>query len=69
MSAIIGPQAPEPIRAKWISIPQTISMFASIIAPYIGGIIYEISIYYPFIIAIGTSLALALTASYKNLKV
>jgi hypothetical protein len=44
-------------------------MFASIIAPYIGGIIYEISIYYPFIIAIGTSLALALTASYKNLKV
>ena len=69
MSAIIGPQAPESIRAKWISIPQTISMFASIIAPYIGGIIYEISIYYPFIIAIGTSLALALTASYKNLKV
>ena len=69
MSAIIGPQAPEPIRAKWISIPQTISMFASIIAPYIGGIIYEISIYYPFIIAIGASLALALTASYKNLKV
>jgi len=69
MSAVIGPQAPEPIRAKWISIPQTISMFASIIAPYIGGIIYEISIHYPFIIAIGASLALALTASYKNLKV
>ncbi|MEM3789389.1 MAG: MFS transporter [Candidatus Bathyarchaeia archaeon] len=69
MSAIIGPQAPESIRAKWISIPQTISMFASIIAPYIGGIIYEISIYYPFIIAIGASLALALTASYKTLKV
>jgi DHA1 family multidrug resistance protein-like MFS transporter len=69
MSAIIGPQAPESIRAKWISIPQTVSMFASIIAPYIGGIIYEISIHYPFVIAIGASLALALTASYKNLKV
>jgi MFS family permease len=70
MSAIIGPQAPESIRAKWISIPQTISMFASIIAPYIGGIIYEISIYYPFIMAIGASLALAIIASsYKNLKV
>ncbi len=68
MSAVIGPQAPEPIRAKWISIPQTISMFASIIAPYIGGIIYEISIYYPFIIAIGACLTLALTASLPNVR-
>ncbi|MEM0007700.1 MAG: MFS transporter [Candidatus Bathyarchaeia archaeon] len=60
MSAIIGPQAPEHIRAKWISIPQTISMFASTIAPYIGGIIYEITIYHPFIAAIGASLILAI---------
>ncbi|MEM3770298.1 MAG: MFS transporter [Candidatus Bathyarchaeia archaeon] len=69
MSAIIGPQAPESIRARWISIPQTISMFASIIAPYIGGIVYEISIYYPFIAAIGASLALAIVTSYKTSKV
>ncbi|MEM3580906.1 MAG: MFS transporter [Candidatus Bathyarchaeia archaeon] len=60
MSAIIGPQAPEHIRAKWISIPQTISMFASTIAPYIGGIIYEITIYHPFIVAISASLILAI---------
>ncbi|MEM2336530.1 MAG: MFS transporter [Candidatus Bathyarchaeia archaeon] len=52
MSAIIGPQAPEHIRAKWISIPQTISMFASIIAPYVGGILYSILLYSPFIVAI-----------------
>ena len=70
MSAIIGPQAPEPIRAKWISIPQTVSMFASIIAPYVGGVLYEISLYYPFIVAIVASLALAVIAvSYKTIKV
>jgi len=69
MSAIIGPQAPEHIRARWISIPQTISMFASIIAPYVGGIIYEISFYFPFIIAIGASLALAMATSHKTFEV
>ncbi|MEM3565731.1 MAG: MFS transporter [Candidatus Bathyarchaeia archaeon] len=67
MSAIIGPQAPEPIRARWISIPQTISMFASIIAPYIGGIIYEISLYHPFIAAIGASFILAIAVSCKTI--
>ncbi len=66
MSAIVGPQAPEPIRARWVSIPQTISMFASIIAPYIGGVFYEISFYYPFIAAIGASFILAVIASYKK---
>ncbi|MEM3090294.1 MAG: MFS transporter [Candidatus Bathyarchaeia archaeon] len=66
MSAIVGPQAPEPIRARWVSIPQTISMFASIIAPYIGGVFYESSIYYPFIAAIGASFILAIVASYKK---
>jgi MFS family permease len=69
MSAIIGPQAPEPIRARWISIPQTISMFASIVAPYVGGIVYEFSPYYPFMIAISASILLAIIASHKTLKV
>jgi MFS family permease len=69
MSAIIGPQAPESIRARWISIPQTISMFASIVAPYIGGVVYEFSPYYPFLVAIGASILLAIIASHKTLKV
>jgi len=60
MSAIIGPTAPESIRAKWIAIPQTIAMFSSFIAPYIGGVLYSASEYYPFIIAIVATLALAL---------
>lgn len=69
MSAIIGPQAPEQLRARWISIPQTISMFASIIAPYVGGVVYKISLYYPFIVAIGASLLLAMIAFHKALRV
>jgi MFS family permease len=65
MSAIIGPNAPESIRALWISVPQTISMFSSFIAPYIGGVLYGASPYYPFIIAIGATFFLALSAFTK----
>lgn len=43
MSAVIGPMAPESIRARWVSIPQTTSMFASILAPYLGGVLYDMA--------------------------
>jgi len=51
MNAIVGPLAPENCRARWASVPQTVSMFSSIIAPYLGGALYETSPYYPFIAA------------------
>jgi MFS family permease len=60
MSAIIGPLAPESIRARWVSIPQTVTMFSSFIAPYIGGILYDASPYCPFIVATVATLFLAL---------
>jgi len=65
MSAIIGPLAPESIRARWVSIPQTVSMFSSFIAPYIGGILYDASPHYPFMVAIIATLFLAVLASTK----
>jgi len=65
MSAVIGPLAPECIRARWISVPQTVSMFASFIAPYIGGVLYTFWQYYPFIVAIVITLFLALIATAK----
>jgi MFS family permease len=65
MGAIIGPLAPEHIRARWISIPQTISMLASFIAPYIGGTLYSISPQYPFITAAAAMLFLAPLAATK----
>ena len=65
MGAIVGPLAPESIKARWISIPQTVSMFSSFIAPYIGGVLYNSSPYYPLIVAITTTPFLALLASTK----
>lgn len=68
MSAIVGPLAPESMRARWISVPQTVSMFSSFLAPYAGGILYEVSPYCPFLTAIGASFLLALIASQKLLE-
>jgi MFS family permease len=60
MGAIIGSEAPESSRARWVSVPQTISMLSSTVAPYVGGFLYEFSPYYPFIIAAATTALLAL---------
>lgn len=54
LSAIVGPTAPESCRARWIAVPQTLAMFASFAAPYVGGFLYSQSTQYPFIIAIIT---------------
>lgn len=67
MNAIIGPYAPEAFRALWVAIPQSISMFSSILAPYLGGVLYEVSPYYPFIFGIAVTLFLALLAFAKLL--
>jgi MFS family permease len=67
MNAIIGPYAPESVRALWVAIPQTTSMFSSILAPYLGGILYEVSPYYPFIFGIAVTLFLALLVFAKLL--
>jgi len=59
LSAIVGPTAPEACRAKWIAVPQTICMFASFAAPYVGGLLYAAGTQYPFIVAIIALLAFA----------
>jgi len=68
MDAIVSPLAPESIRARWISIPQTVSMFSSFIAPYIGGVLYDSSRYCPFLVAITITPFLAVLASTKLLE-
>jgi len=65
MGAIVGSLAPESIRARWVSIPQTVSMFSSFIAPYIGGVLYDASPHYPFFVAIAITPIIALLASTK----
>ena len=63
MGAIIGPIAPESIRARWISIPQAITVFSSVIAPYVGGTLYKISRPFPFVLGITLTLFIALLAT------
>lgn len=63
MGAIIGPIAPESIRGRWVSIPQAITVFSSFIAPYVGGVLYSFSLFYPFIIGIALTLFIALMAT------
>jgi len=67
LSAIVGPTAPESCRARWIAIPQTLSMLASSAAPYVGGFLYAESPQYPFICVIIAMPILALL-SVKALK-
>jgi MFS family permease len=62
MNAIVGPLAPKSIRARWASIPQTVSMFSSFVAPYVGGVLYAASPRYPFVVAIVVMLSLAMLA-------
>lgn len=65
MNAIVGSCAPETARALWVAIPQAVSMFGAIFAPYIGGVLYEASPYYPFIIGVIAALCMALVALVK----
>lgn len=68
MGAIVGPLAPERIRARWISIPQSLVMLASFIAPYIGGLLYDMSPYYLMFVAIIATLLLAFLAYAKRVE-
>jgi len=67
LSAIAGPTAPESCRARWIAVPQTLCMFTSFAAPYVGGFLYASSTQYPFIVATAAMLVFAFL-SLKTLK-
>ncbi|MDI6805724.1 MAG: MFS transporter [Candidatus Bathyarchaeia archaeon] len=62
LGAVVGPLAPDSMRARWISVPQTVMMFVSFVAPYIGGVLYGVSDYLPFIVAIVATFVLAFVA-------
>jgi len=62
MNAIITPLGPESARARWVSLPQAMSMFTSTVAPFIGGVLYGYSPQYPFTLAIAIMLLLALAS-------
>jgi MFS family permease len=65
VSSAIGTIAPEARRGLWVSIPQSLSLLASFIAPYLAGFLYTISPYYPPIISLTAAPFLALYALLK----
>ncbi len=67
MGAIISPLAPESIEARWISVPQTVVMLTSFIAPYVGGLLYDVLPYYPFFVAAAATPLLAFLAFTKRI--
>jgi MFS family permease len=52
ISSFVGTVAPKAKRGFWISIPQTFSLVASFVAPYLGGYLYTLSPSYAFIVSV-----------------
>ena len=65
IASAIGTIAPEASRGKWISIPMTSAMTAAVIAPYVGGYLYEISPYMPFIVSLFAAIPVVVFALTK----
>lgn len=68
MGAVIGSIAPSWSRGRWMSVAQTVSLLATFFAPYLGGLLYDSSPYYPFILAIVITPILSVLALTKPLK-
>lgn len=68
LGAAVGAVAPPNSRASWISIVQTVAQTMSILAPYVGGVLYAFSPTTPFIITVGASLTLVVLAQVKPFK-
>jgi MFS family permease len=62
VSSFVGTIAPRAKRGLWVSIPQTCSMVASFIAPYLGGYLYTSSPAYTFMISMSALPFLAIYA-------
>jgi DHA1 family tetracycline resistance protein-like MFS transporter len=65
IGAVISPIAPETSRARWISVPLSVGMFAAFLAPYLGGLLYDSSPYNPFLVFIVATALLSVLALAK----
>lgn len=68
IGATVGAVAPPNSRASWISVVQTVAQTVSILAPYVGGVLYAVTPTTPFIIAVGVSLTLVVLAQVRPFK-
>jgi MFS family permease len=60
--SFVGTIAPTAKRGLWLSIPQTFSLMASFIAPYLGGYLYTLSPMYAFLTSVSIIPILAVYA-------
>jgi MFS family permease len=65
ISSFVGTVAPRAKRGFWISVPQTFSLVASFVAPYLGGYLYTLSPSYAFMVSISGVPFLAVYALLK----
>jgi len=65
IGAVVSSLAPEASKARWISVPLSSSMLAAFLAPYLGGLLYEASPYYPFLVFIVATALLSVLALAK----
>jgi len=65
IGAVVSSIAPEASKARWISVPLSSSMLAAFLAPYLGGLLYEASPYYPFLVFIVATALLSVLALAK----
>ena len=68
MGAVVGSLAPEASRGRWMSVSQATCMLATILAPYLGGMLYDASPHNPFIVAIAATPLLSILALSRLLK-
>ena len=67
LGATVGSTVPASSRAKWISVVQTVAQTTSILAPYVGGVLYTSLPTTPFYVVIIASLTLGLFARFTLL--
>jgi MFS family permease len=65
VSSMVGTNAPRSKRGLWVSIPQTMGMFAAFVAPYVGGYLYTLSPQSAFLVSVSGIPLIALLAFTK----
>ena len=68
IGATVGPIVPSASRARWISVVQTTAQVTSILAPYVGGVLYVASPQTPFLLTIVAALIISFLAQTKPFK-
>jgi MFS family permease len=68
VNSVVSVIAPAATRERWLSIQQSLGILAAFFSPFIGVLLYEASIYRPFIAVIPFSFILCILPITKIMK-